>query len=120
MYNGNPLLKPAQYKYSYTKEEIEELIRCEDDFLYFCRKYCKILNLDAGALILFNPYDYQIDMAKTIIENKFFLGKLPRQSGKSTIMAALIAWYTVFKDRHTTLIAAHKHDTAIEIMGRVK
>lgn len=120
MYNGNPLLKPANFQYHYSNDEIKEYIKCEDDFLYFCTKYCLILNLDAGKLVPFQPYPYQVDMADMIINNKFFLGKLPRQSGKSTIMAALIAWYTVFKDRHTTLIAAHKHDTAIEIMGRVK
>lgn len=120
MYNGNVLLKPANFVYSYTKEDLEEYLKCEVDFIYFCKKYCKILNLNAGALILFDPYEYQIDMAKIIIENKFFIGKLPRQSGKSTILAAIVAWYTIFKDRHTTLISAHKHVTAIEIMSKVK
>lgn len=120
MYQGNERLRGAYEKHGYTAEEIKEFIKCESNFLYFCEKYCKILSLDANALVPFQPYQYQKEFAEMIIDNKFSIGKLPRQSGKSTILAALITWYTMFTDMHTTLIAAHVHRTAIEIMSRVK
>ena len=38
VYLGNPLLKKANTPIEFTKEQIEEYIKCKDDPVYFCTK----------------------------------------------------------------------------------
>jgi hypothetical protein len=118
-YNGNPNLRQANSVIQFTREELKEYVKCKNDFHYFCEKYCKILVLGKG----FQPFllrDYQKEMSQIIIDNRFFIGVLPRQSGKSTVLGALCAWYVIFNDSYTVFIAAQDHKTSIEITSKVK
>ena len=51
-YHGNPNLKPIGYEHDFTKEQLEEFVKCEQDPIYFIENYCQIVTLDKGLLFL--------------------------------------------------------------------
>ena len=118
-YNANANLKAAGVKVPFTQEQVQEYIKCSRDPIYFIKNYAKIVSLDDGV-VSFDPFPYQERMIKSIHENKNTLGKLFRQAGKSTIVAAYFAWYVLFNDNKTAVILANKQAIAVEIFGRVQ
>lgn len=118
-YNRNPLLKAAGVQVAFSQEQVHEYVKCSKDPLYFIEKYAKIVSLDDGV-VPFNMYPYQKRIIQSIHNNKNTLGKLFRQAGKSTIVAAYFAWYVLFNDNKTAVILANKQAIAIEIFGRVQ
>jgi len=119
IYNANANLKAAGVEVPFTQEQVQEYIKCSRDPIYFIKKYAKIVSLDEGV-VPFDPFPYQERMIKAIHDNKNSLGKLFRQAGKSTIVAAYFAWYVLFNDNKTAVILANKQAIAIEIFGRVQ
>ncbi len=87
IYLGNPNLKRANVAQDFTKEEVEEFIKCSKDPVYFIKKYIQIISLDKG-LVPFTLYDFQEKMVNRFNDNRFNIAKLPRQSGKSTAKGA--------------------------------
>ena len=119
IYLGNPNLKKANVSQSFSAEEIEEYIKCSKDPVYFIQKYIKIISLDKG-LIPFEMYDFQVDMTYKFHENRFNIAKLPRQSGKSTIVTSYLLWYVLFNDNVNVAILANKAATAREMLQRLQ
>jgi len=119
VYNSNQNLKAAGVTVNFTQEQVQEYIKCSKDPLYFIEMYAKIVSLDHGV-VPFVPFEYQKRIIKSIHDNKNTLGRLFRQAGKSTIVAAYFAWYVLFNDNKTAVILANKQAIAIEIFGRVQ
>jgi len=119
VYNANRNLKAAGVQVAFTQQQVQEYVKCAKDPLYFINRYAKIVSLDDG-IVAFNPFPYQERIIETIHNNKNTLGKLFRQAGKSTIVAAYFAWYVLFNDNKTAVILANKQAIAIEIFGRVQ
>lgn len=118
-YNGNPDIKRAGEVHNFTAEEVQEYVKCSKDIVYFVEKYVKIITLDYG-MQLFEPYEYQERMLKAFEQNRFVINLLPRQTGKTTIVAAYILWYAIFTAEKSVGILANKEATAIEILDRIK
>jgi hypothetical protein len=118
-YLGNSNLKAAGVNVNFSPEQIEEYIKCAQDPLYFIKNYVKIVSLDKG-LVPFEPYDYQEEMIRTIHENRFVIGKLPRQTGKSTTIIAYLLHYVLFNQSMSVAILANKLTTARELLGRLQ
>ena len=118
-YLGNSNLKAAGVNVNFSPEQIEEYIKCAQDPLYFIKNYVKIVSLDKG-LVPFEPYDYQENMIRTIHENRFVIGKLPRQTGKSTTIIAYMLHYVLFNQSMSVAILANKLNTARELLGRLQ
>ena len=57
-YLGNPNLKKAYTKSRFSKEQIQEVLKCLDDPKYFIENYLKIVTIDKG-LVPFEMYDFQ-------------------------------------------------------------
>lgn len=110
-YRNNPKLKPPGVDIQYTKEELDEYIRCAKDPVYFCSKYVKVKTLDKG-IMPFKLYDYQEKFVKTIHDNRFVISKWPRQSGKSTSVIGYITHYVTFNQSVSCAILANKLKTA--------
>ena len=55
-YLGNPLLKAPGVQIDFTKEQIEEYVKCAKDAKYFIETYIKIVNVDKG-LVSFNQIE---------------------------------------------------------------
>jgi len=118
-YLGNSNLKAAGVNVNFSPEQIEEYVKCSQDPLYFIKNYVKIVSLDKG-LVPFEPYDFQEEMIKTIHENRFVIGKLPRQTGKSTTIISYLLHYVLFNQSMSVAILANKLNTARELLGRLK
>lgn len=110
-YRNNPKLKPPGVEIPYTKEQLEEYVKCANDPVYFCSKYVKVKTLDKGVMP-FKLYDYQEKFVKTIHENRFSISKWPRQSGKSTSVIGYICHYVTFNQSVNVAILANKLKTA--------
>ena len=65
-YKGNPNLKAAAVRHSYTEEQIKEVVKCAKDPAYFIERYVNIVSIDEG-LIPFKLYDFQ----KTMVSGTF-------------------------------------------------
>ena len=118
-YLGNPNLKEIGTQIEFTKEQVEEYIKCSNDPVYFIKKYIKIVTLDKG-LEPFELYDYQENIVETIQNNRYVIAKLPRQTGKTTTTVAWMVHYLIFNQNVNIAILANKLKTAMEIMKRLK
>ena len=118
-FKGNPKLKAIGVQLPFTKEQILERQKCSEDPLYFIENYMKIVNVDEG-LINFELWDFQKELIMAIHENRWVIGKLPRQVGKSTCVCAYLLWVILFQRDQTLGILANKASTAIEILGKAR
>jgi len=119
IYLGNPNLKRANVAQNFTAEEVQEFVKCSKDPVYFITNYIKIISLDEG-LVPFDLYPFQADMVEKFHENRFNIAKLPRQSGKSTVVTAYLLWYSIFNDNVNVAILANKAATAREMLQRLQ
>jgi hypothetical protein len=118
-YAGNPNLKKANIQQSWTKEQLKEYSLCMEGPQYFIEKYVKIVSLDEG-LIPFKMYDFQKEMVGTFHNNRFTICKLPRQSGKSTVMISYLLHYALFNPSVNIAILANKAATARDLLSRLQ
>jgi len=118
-YLGNPLLKRANTPQGFTEEQIIEFAKCIDDPVYFAKNYIHIVTLDYG-LQTFNPYPFQEKMLDRFHNNRFNICKLPRQSGKSTIVVSYLLHYAIFNDNVNIAILANKASTAKDLLDRLQ
>jgi len=118
-YLGNPNLKKANVTENFTKEEVAEYLKCANDPVYFIANYIQIVSLDKG-LVPFDMYHFQEDMVKKFHKERFNIAKLPRQSGKSTIVTSYLLWYVLFNANVNVAILANKAATAREMLGRLQ
>ena len=118
-YLGNPNLKRANVQQNWTKKQLLEYSKCMEDPLYFIQNYVKIVSLDEG-LIPFKMYPFQKEMVGTFHNNRFTICKLPRQSGKSTVMISYLLHYALFNPSVNIAILANKAATARDLLSRLQ
>ena len=118
-YLGNPNLKRANVQQNWTKKQLLEYSKCMEDPLYFIQNYVKIVSLDEG-LIPFKMYPFQKEMVGTFHNNRFTICKLPRQSGKSTVMISYLLHYSLFNPSVNIAILANKAATARDLLSRLQ
>jgi hypothetical protein len=75
---------------------VAEILKCGKDPTYFMKKYCKIQHQLRG-LIPFDTYDFQDDCVKDFQKHRFNIVLKSRQLGLSTVSAAYVVWYAIFK-----------------------
>ena len=66
IYLGNPLLKKANVKQDFTKEQIAEYVKCANDPVYFTKNYVQIVSLDEG-LVPFKMWDFQEELIRNCL-----------------------------------------------------
>tara|TARA_R100000808_G_scaffold24973_1_gene60037 strand:- start:2704 stop:4371 length:1668 start_codon:yes stop_codon:yes gene_type:complete len=118
-YLGNPNLKKTNTPVEFTKENIIEYRKCAEDPLYFIKNYVQIVSLDHG-LVPFEMYSFQEGMVSTMHDNRFSIFKLPRQSGKSTIIISYLLHYALFNQNVNIAVLANKSITARDILSRLQ
>ena len=118
-YLGNRNLKRSYVEIEWTKDQIQEYIKCAKDPVYFIEKYIKIVNVDRG-LIPFMPYEYQKEIIRKADTDRFVICKMPRQVGKTTVVVGVILHRILFNDNYSVAILAHKEKQAIEILSRIQ
>ena len=118
-YLGNSSLKKAGTELSYTQEQVEEILKCTEDPVYFIKKYVKIVNVDHG-LVPFDMWPFQEEMVRKFHENRFCISKMPRQVGKTTTTVGYMLWCVLFQEDYTIGILANKGSLAREILSRLQ
>ena len=116
-YHGNKNLKTIGYQHDFTQEQIQEIVKCKENPLYFIENYCQIISLD-GGLVPFKLYECQKKKVNHILFNRFAIIMEPRQNGKTIVAAACILWYTLFQDSKTVAVIANKGSAAREVLNR--
>jgi len=116
-YHGNPNLKSIGLQLQFTPEQVQEIVRCQQDPIYFIETYCHIVSLDKG-LIKFQLYDCQKKKVEVILNNRKVVLMEGRQQGKTITSAACILWYTLFQESKTVAILANKGSAAREVLDR--
>lgn len=118
-YLGNKNLKKVDVPLEFTKQEIQEYIKCARDPIYFIESYVKIVHVDRG-LIPFIPYEYQKDIVRLSEKERFVICKMPRQVGKTTIVVGIILHAALFNENYSIAILANKEKQAQEILSRIQ
>ena len=118
-YLGNERLKRVGVELTYTVDQVEEILKCQHDPVYFIRNYVKIVNVDKG-LVPFDMWPFQEEMVNSFHTNRFNIAKMPRQCGKTTTSVGYMLWSVLFNEEYTVGILANKGSLAREILGRIQ
>jgi len=118
-FRSNPNLKKPNVQIDFTEYELEEYIKCKNDYIYFILNYVKIINIDNG-LMFFDLRDYQVEMLHHFHNNPKSITMIGRQSGKSATTVAYLLWLILFNDSHKVAILANKGDMARELLSRLQ
>jgi hypothetical protein len=116
-YRDNSLLKRIGVKHEYTKDQVEEYIKCAEDPIYFCMNYIKIVNVDEG-LVNFKMWDFQKEMLNLFKNNRFVITRCPRQVGKTTTSVGYLLWLTIFSESQNVAVLANKGSLARDILAK--
>jgi len=116
-YHGNPNLKTVGHQHEFTAQQIQEIVKCQADPVYFIEQYCYIVSLDKG-LVKFQLYECQKKKVNVILNNRKVVLMEGRQQGKTVTAAACILWYTLFQENKTVAILANKGSAAREVLDR--
>lgn len=85
MFKGNPEVLSEGEVYSYSQDEIKEIIKCKEDPIYFSETYMRILTIDEGVRVI-KLKDFQKKVLKAFFETpdnkRHTLLMAPRQCGK--------------------------------------
>lgn len=116
-YHGNPNLKTVGHQHEFTAHQIQEIVKCQANPVYFIEQYCYIVSLDKG-LVKFQLYECQKKKIDIILNNRKVVLMEGRQQGKTVSAAACILWYTIFQENKTVAILANKGSAAREVLDR--
>lgn len=74
--------------------QVEEFLKCKNDFKYFILNYIMLANPGGDKLI--KPYDKQFELLDLINQYHYAIVLKSRQIGISTIIQSYVTWLTVF------------------------
>ena len=107
-----------------TFNQAKTIQKCRENALRFL-KFCTILGLEGDQE--FKPFRWQKKVLKSFNETAFDPNEkcghiliAPRQSGKTTLIAAYALWYALFHNDRNVCLMARKWAQANEILQRVK
>lgn len=114
--------RKAGLVFGYTKEELLEFLKCEQDILYFANNFCKIMSKfgrklikEAGGL---RPY--QEKLLKQFQNNQYNIVLASRQIGKSITVAIYVCWYILFNDDANILLLSATGGKAKDLLTKIK
>lgn len=108
-----------QAKHLSKTEQVNEIIKCGKDPLYFIKKYAKIQHPTRGTLP-FETYPFQDECVQEFQEHRLNIVLKSRQLGLSTLSAAYAAWLAIFYKDKNILVIATKLPTAMNFIKKVK
>lgn len=104
---------------SKTQKIRSEQLKCAKDPIYFINNYVRISHPTRG-LIPFKLFDFQEEMVKSFQQDRFNLVLKSRQLGLSTVTAAYILWFILFRRSKNVIVIATKQATAQLMLNKVQ
>ncbi len=117
-YLGNTQIKRVGIETNYTKEELDEYLKCSSNPSHFIEAYTQIISLDEG-MVPFQLRGYQEELIDFYDSNRFNVVLASRQSGKSITSCAYLLWYLLFHPEVTVAVLANKGAIAREMIARI-
>jgi len=120
---GNKKLRGKGQEVTYTKEMLEEYVKCAEDICYFAEKYFYIITIDYGK-ILIPLRDYQKKVLKVCKEppedKQHVIILASRQIGKTAMISLNLLHTILFNKDHVAAILANKEMISVEILDKIK
>lgn len=116
---SNDLIKRAYTESEYTPENVQELARCMRDPVHFIKNYVYLQHPKRGKM-LFNLYDYQVELVEALQRDRWSICLLSRQMGKTQTISMFLLWFAMFHRDQTILIASKNNAHAMEIGDRIR
>lgn len=113
------LIKKAGAESEFTPELVQELVKCSKDPVYFIKNYIWLQHPKDGK-ILFNLYDYQVELVESLMNERWVIALMSRQMGKTQTISMFLLWFSMFNRDQTILIASKNNSHAMEIMDRIR
>lgn len=118
----NTFVKKAHQKCDYNEDKLQQLVACVDQTngpLYFMRNFIYVQHPTKGRVKL-EPYDFQLQLIDSYHNARKSISLVSRQMGKSTVAAAYILWYAMFKPDSLVILASKTRADAKEIMQKIR
>ena len=103
---------PEDYESFTAEQQVNEIIKCVNDFSYFCTKYVKI-NHPIQGLIPFIMYSYQRRVIEEYSNHRFNILRKFRQGGLTTVSVVWALWRAMFKTDQRILVMSKTDREAI-------
>jgi hypothetical protein len=102
-----------------TERRLREVMRCQDDFVYFANTYCHILatNDRAGAWAPFRLWPAQERVARDLQVHREVVILKARQLGFTWLVLAFALHQLLFRPVATILLFSKRDDEAAELLG---
>lgn len=96
----------------WTKQEMEEWLKCRMDPLYFIKNYVYIMHEGEGNRVLLQDYIYQPqeDLITNLLEKRKVIVLKTRQTGITTIISQYIQYLLLFNRQYKTGVLSHKRE----------
>lgn len=102
-----------------TREWVEkEITNCKKNIFHFCQ-YIKILDPTA-SLIPYQPYLYQQQYYRTLMDNRYIISDKCRQVGFSVGTYVYLLWHALFKMHQTIEIISINDDLSKDFLRKLK
>lgn len=113
------LLRKANLPFKYTEDEIECMMLCAEDKVFFSNNFGRLKDGDKGwTNITLRPY--QENLLRTYDENRWNLIMFPRQSGKTTTTVLEIVHFCCFNIDKDCVVIAQSDKVVNEILAKIK
>ncbi|MFA5025075.1 MAG: terminase family protein [Candidatus Shapirobacteria bacterium] len=117
-YDEFGFIKKPNTELEYSKEDIDRLTRCSEDFYYFL-SHVTILHPDDGR-VEFIPRKYQRDIFDLVLNNNRVIICSGRQQGKTVSMGSYSLWYAIFRPDSYVAIGSNSARSAQDFLQRIK
>lgn len=103
---------------TFTQLQIDEFVICRNDPIYFIEKYVKVYCPD--GLVSVQLSGAQKDIIRRMELDRMVAEIMERQTGKTTVALAYIAWFITFHSYKVVAIVAFKASFAKDILRKLR
>jgi hypothetical protein len=115
---GDTDWRGANIAFEYEQSELEEIVRCQKDILYFANNYC--FSKTDNGIEKIRLRDYQEKVIESYAKNERVVFLASRQIGKTITSCIFLSWYMCFHFDKNVLVIANKRATSEEILDKTK